>query len=188
MEEDLEEKNRDLDLGLSIGVPKSREKKRQKYNFAPCLQLSFSLSHSQEEGIIVKGSEEEDEENGNSKNFQEISRKKLRLSKEQSTLLECSFTQHSTLNPVQKHSLAEKLKLTPRQVEVWFQNRRARTKLKQTEADCKFLKKTCESLSKENLRLKKELQELKSQKFRKSQLCLLNLPICSSCDQRKPTF
>ncbi|CAI9111210.1 OLC1v1011381C1 [Oldenlandia corymbosa var. corymbosa] len=53
-------------------------------------------------------------------------RKKLRLTKAQSALLEESFKQHSTLNPKQKQDLARELNLRPRQVEVWFQNRRAR--------------------------------------------------------------
>ncbi|CAI0387265.1 unnamed protein product [Linum tenue] len=87
-------------------------------------------------------------------------RKKLRLSKEQSSLLESRFKLQTTLNTAQKQALAEQLKLTPRQVEVWFQNRRARTKLKQTEVDCEFLRKCCDSLSNENRRLKAELQEL----------------------------
>ncbi|XP_070056261.1 homeobox-leucine zipper protein HAT22-like isoform X3 [Nicotiana tomentosiformis] len=60
-------------------------------------------------------------------------RKKLRLTKEQSAVLEDSFKEHSTLNSKQKRNLATRLSLRPRQVEVWFQNRRARTKLKQTE-------------------------------------------------------
>nr|pir homeotic protein HAT22 - Arabidopsis thaliana (fragments) [Arabidopsis thaliana] len=51
------------------------------------------------------------------------------------------------------------------QVEVWFQNRRARTKLKQTEVDCEFLKKCCETLTDENRRLQKELQDLKALKL-----------------------
>ncbi|KAL6528109.1 hypothetical protein OROHE_015059 [Orobanche hederae] len=52
--------------------------------------------------------------------------KKLGLSKEQSTFLEESFKEQNTLNPKQKLALAKQLNLRPRQVEVWFQNRRAR--------------------------------------------------------------
>ncbi|KAF0894554.1 hypothetical protein E2562_001856 [Oryza meyeriana var. granulata] len=88
-------------------------------------------------------------------------RKKLQLTKEQSTLLEDSFRVHNILSHAQKHDLARQLKLKPRQVEVWFQNRRARTKLKQTEVDCEFLKRCCESLTDENQRLKHELMEMR---------------------------
>ncbi|XP_010552710.1 PREDICTED: homeobox-leucine zipper protein ATHB-X isoform X2 [Tarenaya hassleriana] len=52
-------------------------------------------------------------------------RKKLRLTKDQSLLLEESFRVNHTLNPKQKQELALQLNLRPRQVEVWFQNRRA---------------------------------------------------------------
>ncbi|XP_038892910.1 homeobox-leucine zipper protein HAT22-like [Benincasa hispida] len=55
---------------------------------------------------------------------------KLKLTKEQSTILEESFKLHSTLNPKQKQALARELNLRSGQVEVWFQNRRARAKLK----------------------------------------------------------
>ncbi|KAG6526070.1 homeobox-leucine zipper protein HOX19-like [Zingiber officinale] len=92
-------------------------------------------------------------------------KKKLRLTKEQSAMLEDRFKEQSTLNPKQKHALSKQLNLRPRQVEVWFQNRRARTKLKQTEVDCEFLKRCCESLTDENRRLHRELQELKSLKL-----------------------
>ncbi|PNY02523.1 homeobox-leucine zipper protein HAT14-like [Trifolium pratense] len=51
--------------------------------------------------------------------------KKLRLTKEQSTMLEDAFKLHNTINTAQKRALAEKLNLKQRQVEVWFQNRRA---------------------------------------------------------------
>ncbi|PON92156.1 Octamer-binding transcription factor [Trema orientale] len=113
-------------------------------------------------------------------------RKKLRLTKEQSALLEESFKQHSTLNPKQKQALARQLNLRPRQVEVWFQNRRARTKLKQTEVDCEFLKKCCETLTDENRRLQKELQELKALKL--SQPLYMHMPaatltMCPSCER-----
>ncbi|KAL1537039.1 Homeobox-leucine zipper protein hat22 [Salvia divinorum] len=113
-------------------------------------------------------------------------RKKLRLTKAQSALLEESFKQHSTLNPKQKQDLARELKLRPRQVEVWFQNRRARTKLKQTEVDCEFLKKCCETLTEENRRLQKELQELKALKLAQPlymQLPAATLSMCPSCER-----
>ncbi|XP_044510337.1 homeobox-leucine zipper protein HAT22-like [Mangifera indica] len=113
-------------------------------------------------------------------------RKKLRLTKAQFATLEESFKEHITLNPKQKQALAEKLNLRPRQVEVWFQNRRARTKLKQTEVDCEFLKKCCESLTEENKRLQKELQELKSLTVSASvcmQLPAATLTMCPSCEK-----
>ncbi|KAK9097089.1 hypothetical protein Sjap_022586 [Stephania japonica] len=113
-------------------------------------------------------------------------RKKLRLTKEQSALLEESFKEHSTLNPKQKQALAKQLNLRPRQVEVWFQNRRARTKLKQTEVDCEYLKKCCESLTDENRRLHKELQELKALKLAQPlymQLPAATLTMCPSCER-----
>ncbi|KAJ1296250.1 hypothetical protein BS78_01G285500 [Paspalum vaginatum] len=93
------------------------------------------------------------------------SRKKLRLSKDQAAVLEESFNEHNTLNPKQKAALAKQLNLKPRQVEVWFQNRRARTKLKQTEVDCEFLKSCCETLTEENRRLQREVAELRALKL-----------------------
>ncbi|KAF7809965.1 homeobox-leucine zipper protein HAT22-like [Senna tora] len=114
------------------------------------------------------------------------SRKKLRLTKEQSALLEESFKQHSTLNPKQKQALARQLNLRPRQVEVWFQNRRARTKLKQTEVDCEFLKKCCETLTDENRRLQKEVQELKALKLAQPlymPMPAATLTMCPSCER-----
>ncbi|KAJ8769393.1 hypothetical protein K2173_002597 [Erythroxylum novogranatense] len=122
---------------------------------------------------------DEDEDGSNA-------RKKLRLTKEQSALLEESFKQHSTLNPKQKQALAKQLNLRARQVEVWFQNRRARTKLKQTELDCEFLKKCCETLTDENRRLQKELQELKALKL--AQPFYMHMPaatltMCPSCER-----
>ncbi|KAK8624247.1 hypothetical protein V6N13_065598 [Hibiscus sabdariffa] len=92
-------------------------------------------------------------------------RKKLRLTKQQSSILEDIFKEHITLNPKQKQALAEQLNLRPRQVEVWFQNRRARTKLKQTEVEGELLKKCYQALTEENKKLHKEVQELKALKL-----------------------
>ncbi|XP_068636806.1 homeobox-leucine zipper protein HAT14-like [Aristolochia californica] len=140
----------------------------------------------------------DDEEEYSNRNFSNevnngsnVPRKKLRLSKEQSALLEESFKEHKTLTPTQKQELAAKLNLRSRQVEIWFQNRRARTKLKKTEVDCEFLKKCCASLSDENRRLKKELQELRSIKQGSPFYIQLprgptNVSMCPSCEKVAP--
>ncbi|OEL16455.1 Homeobox-leucine zipper protein HOX15 [Dichanthelium oligosanthes] len=113
------------------------------------------------------------------------SRKKLRLTKEQSALLEDRFKEHSTLNPKQKAALAKQLNLRPRQVEVWFQNRRARTKLKQTEVDCELLKRCCETLTEENRRLHRELQQLRALHPHPATFFMpaAALSICPSCER-----
>lgn len=117
----------------------------------------------------------------------DASRKKLRLSKEQSLVLEETFKEHNTLNPKEKLALAKQLNLRPRQVEVWFQNRRARTKLKQTEVDCEYLKRCCENLTEENRRLQKEVQELRALKLSPQLYMHMNPPttltMCPSCER-----
>uniref|UniRef100_A0ACD5Z6D4 Uncharacterized protein n=1 Tax=Avena sativa TaxID=4498 RepID=A0ACD5Z6D4_AVESA len=127
----------------------------------------------------------EDEENGGGR-----VRKKLRLSKEQSAFLEDSFKEHSTLTMEQKSNIANRLSLRPRQVEVWFQNRRARTKLKQTEMDCEYLKRSCQTLTQENRRLQREVAQLRA--FRPiyplyNHHLYAGVRACPSCDNKAPT-
>ncbi|EXB37628.1 Homeobox-leucine zipper protein HAT3 [Morus notabilis] len=129
------------------------------------------------------GSDDEDGGNGGG----DASRKKLRLTKDQSLILEETFKEHNTLNPKQKLALAKELNLRPRQVEVWFQNRRARTKLKQTEVDCEYLKRCCENLTEENRRLQKEVQELRALKLSPQLYMHMSPPttltMCPSCER-----
>ncbi|CAN6351820.1 unnamed protein product [Urochloa humidicola] len=76
--------------------------------------------------------------------------------------MEDSFKENSTLTPGQTGDLGNRLNLRPRQVAVWFQNRRARTKLKQTKVDCVNLKRCCEKLTQDNRRLQDEVAELRA--------------------------
>lgn len=61
-----------------------------------------------------------------------------------------------------------------------------RTKLKQTEVDCEYLKRCCETLTQENRRLQKELQELRALKTSQPfymQLPATTLTMCPSCER-----
>ncbi|KAL3845093.1 hypothetical protein ACJIZ3_002496 [Penstemon smallii] len=175
------DENGGIYLGLGLGLSEYHhvpKKDNSQKNNKRVFFLNLSTPHPQygtssddhelgEDGnqgrknSFLSGKKEEDDDDANFTNMN-CSRKKLRLTKDQITLLEESFKHHPTLNTAQKQVLAEKSNLKPRQVEVWFQNRRARTKLKQTEVDCELLKKNCERLSEENWKLKKELLELRS--------------------------
>lgn len=64
-----------------------------------------------------------------------------------------------------------------------------RTKLKQTEVDCEYLKRCCETLTDENRRLHKELQELRALKTSNPfymQLPATTLTMCPSCERVAP--
>ncbi|KAK9750838.1 hypothetical protein RND81_02G225500 [Saponaria officinalis] len=95
------------------------------------------------------------------------SEKKRRLSTEQVQFLEKSFEVENKLDPDRKMELAEKIGLEPRQVAIWFQNRRARYKTKQLEkeygslkANFDQLKFDFDSLSKERDILQNEVKLL----------------------------
>lgn len=95
--------------------------------------------------------------------------KKRRLSIDQVKALEKNFEVENKLEPERKVKLAQELGLQPRQVAVWFQNRRARWKTKQLERDYGVLKSSYEALKlsydalkHDNEALHKEIKELKS--------------------------
>ncbi|XP_057791967.1 homeobox-leucine zipper protein HAT5-like [Salvia miltiorrhiza] len=94
--------------------------------------------------------------------------KKRRLTADQVQFLERSFEADNKLEPERKVQLANELGLKPRQIAVWFQNRRARWKTKQLETDYETfharyetLKSDYDNLVKENDKLKAEVLRLK---------------------------
>ncbi|KAG1366682.1 homeobox-leucine zipper protein HAT9 [Cocos nucifera] len=163
-----------LTLGLSSDVygatamPKA-ESHRTNEEFTPArlssphsTLSSFSSAHlpsikmekdagseeAEVERVFSRASDEEEDASA---------RKKLRLTKEQSALLEERF----------EYILY-------------------RTKLKQTEVDCEILKRCCETLTDENRRLQKELQELKALKFASPlymRFPAATLTMCPSCER-----
>lgn len=88
--------------------------------------------------------------------------KKRRLTSDQVRFLEKSFEIDNKLELERKVQLAKDLELQPRQVAIWFQNRRARWKTKQLEKDYEALQSSYGSLKVEYEKLLKEKDSLKA--------------------------
>lgn len=88
------------------------------------------------------------------------SRNKRRFSDEQIRSLEVTFESETKLEPRKKAELAKELGLQPRQVAIWFQNKRARWKSKQIEKDYSILLAKYNSLASHFEALNKENQSL----------------------------
>ncbi|KAJ4890798.1 Homeobox-leucine zipper protein ATHB-6 [Raphanus sativus] len=119
---------------------------------------------------MLEGYEEEEEEAITEERAQTgLAEKKRRLSVNQVKALEKNFELENKLEPERKVKLAQELGLQPRQVAVWFQNRRARWKTKQLEKDYGVLKTqydslrhNFDSLRRDNDSLLQEISKLKA--------------------------
>ncbi|KAJ7945965.1 Homeobox-leucine zipper protein [Quillaja saponaria] len=89
--------------------------------------------------------------------------KKRRLSADQVQSLEKSFELENKLEPERKTQLAKDIGLQPRQVAIWFQNRRARWKTKQLEKDYEALQASYTSLQANYENLLKEKDKIKAE-------------------------
>ncbi|KAL0447064.1 UNVERIFIED_CONTAM: Homeobox-leucine zipper protein ATHB-13 [Sesamum latifolium] len=90
----------------------------------------------------------------------QVGEKKRRLNMEQVKTLEKNFELGNKLEPERKMQLARALGLQPRQIAIWFQNRRARWKTKQLEKDYDLLKRQFEAVKAENDALQAQNQKL----------------------------
>lgn len=125
-----------------------------------------SMSSSSYIGAMYVSDNEFGEEDGSDECLH-FGEKKRRLTFEQVKTLEKSFEVRNKLDPERKMQLAKALGLHPRQISVWFQNRRARWKTKQMERDFDVLKHEYETLRSDydkllqkNRQFKAEVQQL----------------------------
>jgi homeobox-leucine zipper protein len=98
--------------------------------------------------------------NGVTTSRKKKNKNKRRFSDEQIKSLESMFVSETRLEPRKKIQLAKELGLQPRQVAIWFQNKRARWKSKQLERDFSILRANYNSLASRFETLKKEKQAL----------------------------
>uniref|UniRef100_A0A0D9VQ14 Homeobox-leucine zipper protein n=1 Tax=Leersia perrieri TaxID=77586 RepID=A0A0D9VQ14_9ORYZ len=117
--------------------------------------------------------------------------KKRRLNVEQVRTLEKNFELGNKLEPERKMQLARALGLQPRQVAIWFQNRRARWKTKQLEKDYDALKRQLDAVKADNdallshnKKLQAEIVALKGSREAASELINLNKETEASCSNR----
>lgn len=142
-------------LGALMSMCPTAEEHSPRGNHMYSREYQSMLDGLDEEGCVEEGGH--------------VAEKKRRLSVDQVKALERNFEVENKLEPERKVKLAQELGLQPRQVAVWFQNRRARWKTKQLERDYGVLKsnfdalkQNFESLQHDKDALLKEIKELKS--------------------------
>ncbi|XP_009791458.1 homeobox-leucine zipper protein ATHB-52-like [Nicotiana sylvestris] len=136
----------------------------------------------------------------NSQNLQKYqslpNHNKKRLNQEQIKLLESSFDSTKKLEPEKKLQLARELGIPPRQISIWYQNRRARWKNQNLEIDYNALQLKLETALSEKLQLEKETERLRGELQKVNQMLIalngesaINFPSCdvslsSCCEER----
>ncbi|KAF4360883.1 hypothetical protein CsatB_018881 [Cannabis sativa] len=125
-------------------------------NLPPCTPQEFHgvASFLGKRSVSFSGIELGEEGNGGeddlSDDGSQAGEKKRRLNMEQVKTLEKNFELGNKLEPERKMQLARALGLQPRQIAIWFQNRRARWKTKQLEKDYDLLKRQFEAIKADN--------------------------------------
>uniref|UniRef100_A0A1S4AS46 Homeobox-leucine zipper protein n=1 Tax=Nicotiana tabacum TaxID=4097 RepID=A0A1S4AS46_TOBAC len=124
----------------------------------------------------------------NSQNLQKYqslpNHNKKRLNQEQVKLLESSFDSTKKLEPEKKLQLSRELGVPPRQISIWYQNRRARWKNQNLEIDYNALQLKLETALSEKLQLEKETERLRGELQKANQMLIeingeraINIPL-----------
>lgn len=98
--------------------------------------------------------------------------KNKRFTLDQIRLLETSFKSNPKLLSDRKLELAAKLGISPRQVAIWYQNRRARHKTETIELDYRTIQLKLDNVLLEKRRLEKEVGVLKHELNKAQQMLL----------------
>ncbi|KAJ6724520.1 HOMEOBOX-LEUCINE ZIPPER PROTEIN [Salix viminalis] len=98
------------------------------------------------------------------------SSRKKRLTQDQVRLLERTFTTSKKLEPELKAQLASQLGVPPRQISIWYQNKRARWKTQNLELDYNTLHLKLENVLADRRRLEREVAQLQEELRRAQQM------------------
>ncbi|XP_006370197.2 homeobox-leucine zipper protein ATHB-52 [Populus trichocarpa] len=120
---------------------------------------------------------------------------KKRLTEDQVRLLERTFTTNKKLEPELKVQLANQLGVPPRQIAIWYQNKRARWKTQSLELDYNTLQVRLENALADRRRLEREVVRLQEELWQAQQMVFavnqetaaqpaVNFSCNSSCDDR----
>lgn len=88
---------------------------------------------------------------------------KKRLTDDQIRLLETNFSFNKKLDQDLKYHLSQQLNLPPRQIAIWYQNKRARWKNQTMESDHKVMQLKLDNALSQNRKLEKEVKELQKE-------------------------
>ncbi|KAG0455202.1 hypothetical protein HPP92_024161 [Vanilla planifolia] len=137
----------------------------KKFNEKEKVPLSFLVSsdlYSQmPQGEVKARRRKKDKGIGDGETRTAEERKKRRLRDEQVNFLEMKFEEERKLDSSRKVHLATVLGIDPKQVSVWFQNRRARWKSKQLEDEYVRLRSSHDAVLIEKCRLENEILKLR---------------------------
>ncbi|KAL8248463.1 hypothetical protein R6Q59_005331 [Mikania micrantha] len=130
---------------------------------SPWVSSSFHVEQQTNAKLVSGQPEKEENSDEDYDNCFRQPEKKRRLTSDQVQFLEKCFDEENKLEPERKLQLAKEINLQPRQVAIWFQNRRARCKTKRLEKDYEILNSSYENLKSEFECLQKHNDKLKQQ-------------------------
>ncbi|KZV23346.1 Homeobox protein isoform 1 [Dorcoceras hygrometricum] len=136
-------------------------KSRANSSFGSSTMVSFGAFGAKSRNSYLYSCDQEEIADEDFDEYLNQTEKKSRLSIDQVQFLERSFEADNKLEPERKIQLAKELGVQPRQIAVWFQNRRARCKTKQLETDYETLLASYDSLKTDYDNLLNEKEKLK---------------------------